>query len=122
MGLLRKYDQSISDYNQTIHTRVLQDISNILNTRKGFGSFDPDFGIEDISHYTDKAMIGAFIKGEIERNLIRYYPQIELIKIIDAPSSVLSRIQLIIELRIRGEALKIHVFNDQGLERWIVSP
>lgn len=122
MGLLRKYDQGISTYNQLLHARVLQDISNILNTRKGFGSFDPNFGIEDISHYTDKAMIGDFIKIEIERNLKAYYPQIEITKIVDAPTTALSRIQLIIEIKIKGEALKIHVYNEQGLERWIVAP
>ena len=122
MGLLRKHNQDPTHYNKTQHTRVLQDISNILNTRKGFGSFDPDFGIEDISHYTDRAMICEFIKREIIRNLSSYYPQIEVIKISDSPSTATARIQMTLEVKVRGEPLKISVYNEKGLERWIVAP
>ncbi len=121
MVLLRGYDQSPGTYNAELHKRVLEDISNILNTRKGFGSFDPDFGIEDMSHFTDKAMIAEFIKNEIQRNLATYYPQVEVLNIIDAPTPLLSRINMILSVRVKGEPLKIRVYNEQGFERWIVA-
>jgi hypothetical protein len=121
MGLLRKFGLTATENKNAINDRVLQDISNILNSHKGYSSFDPEFGIADCSHYTDQAMISEFIKAELIRNLSTYYPQIEVVKITDLPSVTLSRIQMLLEIRFMDAPLKIRVFNDQGLEKWIVA-
>lgn len=120
MGLLRKHAHTHTSYHELRKTRMLQDISNILNTKKGFGSLDPDFGIEDISHYTQSAMISAFIKGEIRRNILKYYPQIEIIDISDAQAISLSRIQIQLDIKVNDDSFRIRVYNENGLERWIV--
>ncbi len=121
MAIFQKYDVTAHEYQAGVADRVLQNLSNILNTKKGYGSVDPEFGIEDISHYTSKAMISQFIKNEIIRNLEAYYPQVEIIKISELPVESLSRIQLKLELRAQKTPVSIRVYNEKGIERWIVT-
>lgn len=120
MAILRKYRKTSTQFKETYRQRVLLDISNILNTKRGYGSFDPDFGMEDISHYTDHEQISEFIKGEIIRNIDLYYSSIQVLKIKETPSSSLSRINLVLDCVIAGEKLTIHVYNEQGFDKWIV--
>lgn len=121
MAILRKYKQTSSDLKDSYRQRLLMDVSNILNTKKGYGSVDPDFGMEDISHYTDHEQIAEFIKKEILRNIGSYYQGIQILNIKEAPSSRLSRINLDLDCVLAGQSLTIHVYNEQSIDKWIVA-
>jgi type VI secretion system protein len=60
----------------------VQNLNNLLNTRKGFGSVLPDLGIRDMNEYCSRAHIAEAIVKEVKQNIECYEPRVLLNDII----------------------------------------
>jgi predicted component of type VI protein secretion system len=120
MGLLRNYERSEPSRERLLEY-VLQDLTNLLNTKAGYGYFLPNLGINDYSHYSDTDQIIEVVKACILENIKEYCPVLEVTGIHKMPSINLSRINLMLDCKLRGTPCKIRVYNDFGSERWLVT-
>lgn len=121
MSILRKYGKVASEYEADSSHRVVQDISNIINSKAGFSFFDPDFGVRDLSNYTDVDQIADAAIAEIKRNITAYASKVEVISLTKQPSTSLSRISLLLECRVANDLNRIKIFTEIGEPRWQVS-
>lgn len=68
-------------YEKKIHTKddtesIVENVSNILNSVRGYNSFLNDFGISDYRYLSSEQDIYKTIIMEIKRNIISYEPRI----------------------------------------------
>ncbi len=61
---------------------ILDNLNNVLNTKKGYGYFLKDFGIKDLNQYTTKDHIVSAVMEEIRNNIEKFEPRLELNRII----------------------------------------
>jgi type VI secretion system lysozyme-like protein len=57
---------------------IVDNLNNVLNTRKGFGSFVKNFGIGDWNAYKSRGKIVETIMAEIKENIANYEPRVRL--------------------------------------------
>ena len=120
MALLRNFERS-EPSRERLFERILQDLTNLLNTKAGYGYFLPNLGVKDYSHYSDTDQIIEVVKSCILENIEKYCPGLEVTSIQKAPSVSLCRINLMLDCKVRGAPCKIRVYNDIGSERWLVT-
>lgn len=121
MGILRRYGKSGTEYESGRCWRVVQDIANIINSKAGYAYFDPQYGVRDLSHYTDTDQIADAAIDEIRRNIETYATNVEIISLTKQPSTSLSRISLLLECRVANEMEKIKIYTEIGEPRWQVT-
>ena len=121
MGILRKYGKTGSEYETDKSLRVVQDISNIINSKAGFSFFDAQFGVRDLSNYTDTEQIADAAIEEIRRNIESYATNVEIISLTKQQSTTLSRISLLLECRVANDLERIKIYTEIGEPRWQVT-
>lgn len=57
---------------------ILANLENVLNTKRGWGSPLPDFGIRTLTEYTSREDIARTVMAEIRENIERYEPRLRL--------------------------------------------
>jgi type VI secretion system lysozyme-like protein len=80
---------------------VIENLNYVLNAKKGFGSFLPDFGIRDMSECSSRDHLAAAIMEEVKYNIENYEPRLELVKISTEKTDDPFRISFKIECRLR---------------------
>jgi type VI secretion system lysozyme-like protein len=60
---------------------IVENINNILNTKKDYGSFLQDFGIRDLNEYSSREDISIAVIEEVKQNIKLYEPRVELVNI-----------------------------------------
>ena len=60
---------------------IVRNLNQILNTRRGFGSFLTDFGISDLSECSSREVLIVAIRREVELSISRYEPRIRVIAV-----------------------------------------
>ena len=60
---------------------IIANLNNVLNTRQGFGSPLPEFGIRDLNEFTAREQIARTVMEEVERNIAAYEPGVTHIEI-----------------------------------------
>ena len=61
---------------------ILENLENVLNTKRGWGSPLPDFGIRTLTEYTSREDIARAVMVEIRECIERYEPRLRLESII----------------------------------------
>jgi len=62
-------------------TGIVENLNNILNTKRQYGSFLMDFGIRDLNEYTSQDDIALAVIDEVKINIERYEPRVEVLNI-----------------------------------------
>ncbi|GMV40032.1 MAG: hypothetical protein AMXMBFR64_17480 [Myxococcales bacterium] len=57
---------------------ILENLENVLNTKRGWGSPLPDFGIRTLTEYTSREDIARAVMVEIRECIERYEPRLRL--------------------------------------------
>jgi type VI secretion system protein len=60
---------------------IVENLNNILNTKKDYGSFLTDFGIRDMNEYTSRDKITKAVMEEVTQNIERFEPRVRIIDI-----------------------------------------
>ncbi len=102
---------------------IINNLNNILNTRKDYGSPLPDFGIRDLNEYTSRDQIAHAVMGEVKRNIEQYEKRVELISITVEQSPNIFQLSFKIECRLRDQEKNLRmifdsVFNNCYVDRW----
>jgi len=58
--------------------RILRNLENVLNSKRGFGSLLPDFGIRTLSEYSSREAIGVAVMQDVRECIERYEPRLRL--------------------------------------------
>ena len=80
MALFRKFlirDDGVQDNIRDI----VENLNNILNTKRGYGSVLDDYGIRDINEFNDKNGMAEIIVDEVIRCITKYEPRVEVVQV-----------------------------------------
>lgn len=100
---------------------IIDNLNNILNTKREYGSFLADFGIRDLNEYTSQDHIATAIIDEVKENIEKYEPRVEIINISRSEDRNPFHIAFNIECEVRKNAQSLHmvfdsVFNSVQIE------
>ncbi len=100
---------------------IIDNLNNILNTKREYGSFLADFGIRDLNEYTSQDHIATAIIDEVKENIEKYEPRVEIINISRSEDRNPFHIAFNIECVVRTNAQSLHmvfdsVFNSVQIE------
>ncbi len=101
---------------------ILRNLTNILNTKKGFGTFLKDLGIGDYNAYRSREAIVNTIIIEIKKNIELYEPRVKLVDIheVTAQDSFRIRFELQCEIVMNTKPIFLifdSIFNDLTVEQ-----
>jgi type VI secretion system lysozyme-like protein len=60
---------------------IVENLNNILNTKKDYGSFLADFGIRDMNEYTSRDDIVHAVMDEVKHNIEQFESRVRVIDI-----------------------------------------
>jgi len=60
---------------------IVENLNNILNTKKDYGSFLADFGIRDMNEYTSRDDIVHAVMEEVKHNIEQFESRVRVIDI-----------------------------------------
>jgi len=113
MAFLRKFARRSDPTPEDLLLQgVIANLNNILNTRKGYGSFLHDFGIRDMNEFISRDHIALAVMKEVEENIRKYEPRVELVKITRVDDDNPLRLSFRIECRLRDTSQSIHMVFD----------
>lgn len=100
---------------------IIDNLNNILNTKREYGSFLADFGIRDLNEYTSQDHIATAIIEEVKENIEKYEPRVDIVNITRAEDSNPFHIAFSIECVVRKNAQSLHmvfdsIFNNVQIE------
>ncbi|SEM09382.1 type VI secretion system lysozyme-like protein [Syntrophus gentianae] len=102
MTLFSKFgDRSSAAVKKSDIEDIIENLNDVLNTKKGYGSFLPDFGIRDMNEYSSRDQLAAVIMEEVKYNIEHYEPRLQLMKISIEENQDPFRISFKIECRVR---------------------
>lgn len=83
MGLFDKFARVPQQAHETDADvrSIVENLNNILNTRRGYGSIVEDLGIRDFSEISSRDHIANAIIAEVEQNIERFEPRVRLVGI-----------------------------------------
>ena len=93
----------IDKKDQTLYS-IVENLNNILNTKKGYGSFLPGFGIRDMNQYSSREHLAAVIMDEVKYGIENYEPRLQFINISLKNSNNIFNLSFKIECRIKNAA------------------
>jgi len=60
---------------------IVENLNNILNTKRDYGSFLQNFGIRDLNEYSSREDISLAVIEEVKENIKLYEPRVKLVNI-----------------------------------------
>jgi type VI secretion system protein len=111
MALLRKLAGDTAEEDEV--GSIIDNLNNMLNTKRGYGFFLQDFGLSDYHHLSSCDDIAEMITREIIENIERFEPRLKLIKIEASKENKLSRLSFRIDCVIHNNACSLTLFLDQ---------
>jgi type VI secretion system protein len=121
MPLLQKFGSrhgNISDIES-----IIDNLNNVLNSKKGFSSPLSDFGIRDMNEYSSRDIIAKAIIAEVRENIEKYEPRVEVTRIVVEDNKDILKLSFKIECRIKENAKSLRmvfdsVFNNVHIDNW----
>jgi type VI secretion system protein len=80
---------------------IIENLNNMLNTKKGYGSFLDGYGIRDMNEYSSRDHLALAIMDEVTYNIEQYEPRLQLVSISLEDNDDPFRIAFKIECRVR---------------------
>jgi type VI secretion system protein len=79
--LLKRFYRKEHQAEATEIASILANLNQLLNTKKGFGSWIPKYGIGDYNEFRARRKIIETLRAEIEENIATFEPRVKLDKI-----------------------------------------
>lgn len=80
---------------------IIENLNNVLNTKKGYGSFLEGYGIRDMNEYSSRDHLALAIIDEVTYNIEQYEPRLQLVSISLEDNDDPFRIAFKIECRVK---------------------
>lgn len=97
---------------QTEVQDIVDNLNNVLNTRKGYGSILGDLGIRDLNEYCSRDHIAGAIIDEVRANIERFEPRVRLVGITPIEDGNPLRISFRIDCKLRDTAQSLRMVFD----------
>ncbi len=114
MALFNKFmnnKASNSSVNDNIRD-IVDNMNNILNTRKGYGSYLKDYGIRDLNEFNSRdGMIEIIIK-EVIRCIEFYEPRIKIVRVIKETETDMFKLSFKMECVVRDSEKTLNMVFD----------
>ena len=88
---------------------IVSNLRNILNTRRGYGSFLRDFGVDDMNEYYSRDQIALAVIREVQESVEKYEPRVQLLKISRIEDDDPQRLSFRIECRLSDTTQSIQL-------------
>ncbi len=115
MALLDKFRTGRNGAPLSEAESVIDSLSEVLNTRRGFGSFLPNFGIMDLSDRVSREQIALAVVREVQYCIEAYEPRITVREIKQVPQVHPTRLAFSIECTIGAEKRPLEMVFDAAL-------
>ena len=80
---------------------IIENLNNVLNTKKDYGSFLKTYGIRDMNEYSSRDHLAAAIMEEVACNIKQYEQRLQLISISIEDNNDPFRISFKIKCRVK---------------------
>lgn len=104
---LRKFQRRQSE--EGLLQSVIDNLNNVLNTKKGFGSFVREMGIGDWNEYKARDKIIETIIAEIKENVRLFEPRVEMREISEVDSGSPFRLRFEVKCAFAEGAKPIYI-------------
>lgn len=101
-------------------TSIVENLNNILNTKKDYGSFLTGLGIRDLNEFRSKEDIASVVIDEVKNNIEQYEPRVELLDISPQKSESSFVLSFKIKCIVRKNAESLNMVFDTLFSKFIV--
>jgi type VI secretion system lysozyme-like protein len=115
MALFDKFRTASSSKGRTEAQSVIESLSEILNTRRGYGSFLDNFGIMDLSDRISRQQIALAVVREVREVISNYEQRITVGEIVEVPQVHPTRMSFSIQCSFGEEKLPLQMVFDSSL-------
>lgn len=118
MALLRKLANNRGTSEDDEIKSIIDNLNNVLNTKRNYGSFLQDFGISDYHHLSSRDDIAETVIREVSENINRFEPRVALIKVVDIKDDRLFRLSFRVDCVVRNNTRSLKLFLDPIMDRY----
>jgi type VI secretion system lysozyme-like protein len=122
MAFFNKFDRtpgmkSIDPYLASI----VENLNNILNTKKDYGSFLTDLGIRDLNEYRSRDDILNILMEEVKKNIEEYEPRVEIVDITPQKTEKSFVLSFKIECIVRNNSESLRMVFDTLFSKFLIN-
>jgi type VI secretion system lysozyme-like protein len=122
MAFFHKFDRtpgmkSIDPYLASI----VENLNNILNTKKDYGSFLTELGIRDLNEYRSRDDISIILMEEVKKNIEEYEPRVKLVDISPQKTEMSFVLSFKIECIVRNNAESLRMVFDTLFSKFLIN-
>ena len=122
MAFFRKFDRtpgmkSIDPYLASI----VENLNNILNTKKDYGSFLANLGIRDMNEYRSRDDISNVLIEDVKNNIKDYEPRVELVDITPQKTEMSFVLSFKIECIVRNNTESLRMVFDTFFNKFHIN-
>jgi type VI secretion system lysozyme-like protein len=122
MAFFNKFDRtpgmkSIDPYLASI----VENLNNILNTKKDYGSFLTDLGIRDLNEYRSRDDILNILMEEVKKNIEQYEPRVEIVDITPQKTEKSFVLSFKIECIVRNNSESLRMVFDTLFSKFLIN-
>lgn len=88
---------------------VIENLRQVLNTRRGYGFFRPDFGMSDPNAHHTRARIVEDVMREVRHNIENYEPRLRVLGIVTVPADNPMRLAFTLRCTVQGDPRALHL-------------
>jgi type VI secretion system lysozyme-like protein len=121
MAFFKKFMRN-DDPRQSCNTvqDIVENMNNILNTKKDYGSPLRDYGIRDLNEFNDKNGMVEIIIKEVARCVEQYEPRVRITNVVKEDETDMFKLSFRIECVIRDSQQTLTMVFDTVLNSFLV--
>ncbi len=99
---------------------IVENMNNILNTKKNYGSYLKDYGIRDLNEFNDRDGMIEIIMNEVVRCIEHYEPRVEIVNVIKEEETDMFKLSFKMECVIKESKKTLNMIFDTVFNNIIV--
>lgn len=99
---------------------IVENLNNILNTKKKYGSFITDLGIDDLNEFRSQEDMVAIVIQEVKKSIEQYEPRVELLGIEPQKNDSSFVLSFKIDCMVRRNSESLHLVFDTLFNKFLV--
>jgi type VI secretion system lysozyme-like protein len=122
MAFFRKFDRTPGmKATDPYLASIVENLNNILNTKKDYGSFLTDLGIRDLNEYRSRDDISTRLMEEVKKNIEEYEPRVEIVDITPQKTEMSFVLSFKIECIVRNNSESLRMVFDTLFSKFLIN-